>query len=125
MKKPRNDMRARLAALLCAFVVLGGQAFAQCPANSQPPVAQSPSGTNLNANSPITFSWTPSTSSAVTGYVVNIGNGSVGTTVACSATGASANSCTVSSLPVGQYVCAVKATTNVANCELASAGKTF
>jgi len=118
-------MRARFAALLCAVVTLGGEAIAQCPANSQPPVAQSPSGTNLNANSPITFSWTPSTSAAVTGYVVNIGNGSVGTTVACSASGASANSCTVSSLPVGQYVWAVKATTNVANCELGSAGKTF
>jgi hypothetical protein len=119
-------MRARLAALLCAFVALGGQAIVQCPANSQPPVAQSPSGSNLNANSPITFSWTPATSSAVTGYSVIIGmTGVAGTTTACSAGTANAGSCTVSSLPVGQYLWAVKSNTNTANCELISGLKQF
>jgi hypothetical protein len=120
-------MRARVAALLCALVALGGEAIAQCPAGSQPPVAQSPNGGNLNASSPITFSWTPSTSNAVTGYsvfVATTSNTNSGT-IACSATAANASSCTVSSLPVGQYFWAVKATTNTANCELASAGKQF
>src|SRR5438874_1820581 len=105
-------MRYRLAALLCAVTAITGHAFGQCPANSQPPVAQSPSGSNLSTNSPITFSWTPSTSSAVTGYVVIIGiTGTEGTTNACTATGAGSSSCSVNSLPTGQYNWAVKATT--------------
>src|SRR5882757_1547723 len=98
-------MRARFTALLCAFAALGGEAIAQCPANSQPPVAQSPSNSNLNESSPVTFSWTPSTTAGVTGYSVYIGTTSNtnSTTIACSATGATATSCTVSSLPASQY----------------------
>ncbi|HEX7678092.1 MAG TPA: hypothetical protein VF713_08215, partial [Thermoanaerobaculia bacterium] len=104
-------MRARFTALLCAFVALGGEAIAQCPANSQPPVAQSPNGSSLNENSTVTFSWTPSTTSGVTGYSVYIGTTSStgNTTIACSTTGANANSCSVSSLPANQYFWAVKA----------------
>ena len=120
-------MRARLIALLCAVVALGGEAIAQCPANSQPPVAQSPNGSNLNENSPVTFSWTPSTTSGITGYSVFIGTTSNTntTTIACSATGANANSCTVSSLPANQYFWGVKANNTNANCELVSAGRQF
>lgn len=120
-------MRARLTALLCAFVALSGEAIAQCPANSQPPVAQSPSGSNLNENSPVTFSWTPTTTSGVTGYSVYVSTTSStgNTTVACTASGANANSCTVSSLPANQYFWGVKATNTNANCELVSAGKQF
>src|SRR5258706_3489961 len=120
-------MPARLIALLCAVLALGGEAIAQCPANSQPPVAQSPNGSNLNENSPVTFSWTPSTTSGITGYSVYIGTttNTSNTTVACSATGAGSNSCTVSSLPANQYFWGVKANTTIANCELASAGRQF
>src|SRR5216684_735544 len=120
-------MRARFATLLCVSMALGGEAIAQCPANSQQPVAQSLSGSNLNENSPVTFSWTPSTTSGVNGYSVYIGTTSNtnNTTIACSAAGANANSCTVSSLAANQYFWGVKATTTIANCELASAGKQF
>src|SRR5258708_29409532 len=120
-------MRARLIALLCAVVALGGEGIAQCADNDRALVAQAPNGSNLNENSPVTFSWTPSTTSGITGYSVYIGTTSNtnNTTIACSATGAGANSCTVSSLPANQYFWGVKANTTIANCELASAGRQF
>ena len=120
-------MRARFAVLLCAAVALGGQAFAQCP-TSGAPVPQSPIGTNQNANTPITFSWTPATASGVTGYDVLIIAGT--TTLACSVTGANGTSCTgpAAGLPTGQYNWIVRANITSTNCttgQLLSAARQF
>ena len=62
-------MRTRFALLLCAFAAFGGHAFAHMSTGIAP-VPQSPIGTNLNESTPITFSWSPSPTSGVTGYDV-------------------------------------------------------
>ena len=119
-------MRARFAVLLCAVVVLGGQALAQCP-NTGAPVPQSPIGTNQNESVPITFSWSPSTASGVTGYDVFATTGTANSNLICSASGANANSCSgpAAGLSSGQYNWVVRA--NFANCTtgLVSAVKQF
>ena len=90
-------MRIRLAVLLACVAGAATHAFAQgCPPNSQAPIAQSPNNTNVAPPS-VTFTWTASTASGVTGYEVHAGMtvGSAGTV--CNASGASATSCTASS----------------------------
>jgi hypothetical protein len=117
-------MRARFAAVLCAVVVLCGEARAQqCPSGVAP-VAQSPNGTNQSENTPITFSWSPSTTSGVTGYDVYAISGTTNTTLICSA-GANATSCSgpAGGLSSGSYTWAVRA--NFASCNLVSAPKQF
>src|SRR5260221_12204774 len=81
-----------VVAVLALFAAAPG--FAQCPTAASAPVAQSPTG-NIAANATVTFSWTPSTASGVTGYDVVISRNNSGSTIACSATGASAWQCTV------------------------------
>jgi hypothetical protein len=119
-------MRSRFALLLCAFAAFGGHAFAQCPTTGAP-VPQSPIGTNQNEGVPITFSWTPSTASGVTGYdVFAAAVSSSGSTLVCSVAGANANSCSgpAAGLSSGLYNWAVRA--NIASCAgLASAAKQF
>ncbi|MEA2236102.1 MAG: hypothetical protein QOC81_826 [Thermoanaerobaculia bacterium] len=99
------------------MVALAGRALAQCPPSGQP-VANSPSGTNLSEATPVTFTWTPSTAAGATGYDVFAGIGSPTTsaTPVCSASPATASSCTTSNagLPSGQYNWVVRA--NVAGC---------
>jgi hypothetical protein len=109
--------------LLCAVVMIGGQALAQCP-TAGAPVPQSP-GTVQNANVPVTFSWTPTTASGVTGYDVYAGTSATSSLV-CSATGANANSCSgpAAGFSPGQYSWVVRA--NIPSCTaLQSATKTF
>ncbi len=79
-------------AVVCVFAIrLAGQ----CPSGAATP--QSPTGSISNANSPVTFSWTPPTASGISGYDVLIGQGtSSSRTVACSAA-SSASTCTVAS----------------------------
>jgi len=117
-------MRVRFALLLCAFAAFGGHAFAQCPTGIAP-VPQSPIGTNQNESTPITFSWSPSTTSGVTGYDVFATSGTANTTLICSVAGANANSCSgpAGGLSSGQYSWVVRA--NFANCTLQSATKQF
>ena len=117
-------MRARFALLLCAFAAFGGEAFAQCPTGSAP-VPQSPIGTNQNESTPITFTWSPSTSSGVTGYDVFATTGTASATLICSVTGANANACTgpAAGLSSGLYNWVVRA--NFATCTLTSATKQF
>ncbi|HXA17540.1 MAG TPA: hypothetical protein VN380_11140 [Thermoanaerobaculia bacterium] len=107
-------MKTRFAVLLCAIVALGGEAFAQCP-TSGAAVPQAPIGTNQNEGVPISFSWTPSTASGVTGYDV-FATGSPSTTLICSASGANANSCNgpAAGLSAGTYNWVVRA--NLPNC---------
>jgi len=117
-------MRVRFALLLCAFAAFSGAAFAQqCPTGVAP-VPQSPIGTNQNENTPITFSWSPSPTSGVTGYDVFAANGAAQANLVCSAA-ANANSCSgpAGGLSSGQYTWVVRA--NFANCSLLSAGKLF
>ena len=118
-------MRVRLALLLCAFAAFGGYAFAQqCPTGTAP-VPQSPIGTNQLENTPITFNWTPSPTSGVTGYDVFASTGPTNSTLICSVGGANANSCTgpAAGLSAGSYSWVVRA--NLANCTLVSATKQF
>ena len=120
-------MRSRFALLLCAFAAFGGHAFAQCPTTGAP-VPQSPIGTNQNEGVPITFSWTSSTASGVTGYDVFAAavSSSGGSTLVCSVAGANANSCSgpAAGFSSGLYNWAVRA--NIASCAgLASATKQF
>jgi hypothetical protein len=118
-------MNARFAVLLCAFAALGGQAFGQCPTTGAP-VPQSPIATNQNESVPITFSWTPSTTSGVTGYDVFATSGTTNSTLLCSVSGASANSCSgpANGLSSGLYNWVVRA--NVTSCAgLVSATKQF
>ncbi|HEV7487884.1 MAG TPA: hypothetical protein VGQ65_19615 [Thermoanaerobaculia bacterium] len=117
-------MKARIALLLCAFAAFGGHAFAQCPAGNAP-VPSSPIGTNQNESTPITFSWSPSTTSGVTGYDVFATSGTANSTLICSVAGANANSCTgpAGGLSSGLYNWVVRA--NFANCTLQSATKQF
>lgn len=115
-------MRVRFALLLCAFAAFGGHAFAQqCPTGVAP-VPQSPIGTNQNENTPITFSWSPSPTSGVTGYDVYASNGAAQANLICSTT---ANSCSgpANGLSSGQYTWLVRA--NFANCNLLSVTKQF
>src|SRR5216684_3353947 len=107
-------MNVRLAVLLCAVLALGGQALAQCP-TSGAPVPQSPIGANVNANAPVTFSWTQSTASGVTGYDVFASTGNPATLV-CSAASSTANSCSgpATGLSAGTYNWIVRA--NLPNC---------
>ena len=118
-------MNIRSAVLLCAGLAFGGQALAQCPASGAP-VPQSPIGTNQSANVPITFSWTPSTASGVTGYDVFASTGSPSATLVCSA-GSTASSCSgpAAGLTPGTYNWIVRA--NIPNCAsgLQSTGKQF
>ncbi|MEA2417015.1 MAG: hypothetical protein QOI58_3672, partial [Thermoanaerobaculia bacterium] len=117
-------MRTRIALLLCAFAAFGGHAFAQC-ATGTAPVPQSPIGTNVNESTPITFTWSPSPTSGVTGYDVFATTGTANANLICSVTGANANSCTgpAGGLSSGLYNWVVKA--NFANCTLQSATKQF
>ncbi len=117
-------MKARFALLLCAFAAFGGHAFAQCTSGTAP-VPQSPIGSNLNESTPITFSWSPSPSSGVTGYDVFATTGTANATLICSVSGANANSCTgpAAGLSSGLYNWIVRA--NFANCTLQSATKQF
>jgi hypothetical protein len=117
-------MRARFALVLCAAAALGGHAFAQqCPTGVAP-VAQSPNGTNQNEGVPITFNWSPSATSGVTGYDVFATTGNAAATLICSAA-ANASSCSgpAAGVSSGLYTWAVRA--NFANCNLVSAGKQF
>lgn len=118
-----TDLRIRFALLLCAFAAFGVQAFAQCPTGVAPS-PQSPIGTNQNESTPITFSWSPSTTSGVTGYDVFATRGTATSTLICSA-GANANSCSgpPGGLSTGLYNWAVRA--NFVNCTLVSATKQF
>jgi hypothetical protein len=104
-------------------MAIGGQALAQCPTGVAP-VPQSPIGTNQNENTPITFSWSPSPTSGVTGYDVFATAGTANATLICSA-GANATSCSgpAAGLSSGLYNWVVRA--NFANCTLASAAKQF
>ncbi|MEA2325313.1 MAG: large repetitive protein, partial [Thermoanaerobaculia bacterium] len=115
-------MNVRFALLLCAFVALGGQAFAQCPGTA--PVPQSPIGTNQNESTPITFTWSPSPTSGVTGYDVFATSGAANTVPVCSAA-ANATSCTgpAGGFSSGLYNWVVRA--NFANCTLVSTTKQF
>ncbi|MEA2166360.1 MAG: hypothetical protein QOK37_4487 [Thermoanaerobaculia bacterium] len=119
-------MRYRFAAILCAVLAIGGSARAQCPTTGAP-VANSPSGGNLNESTPVTFSWTPATASGVTGYDVFAGIGSpTAGGLVCSASGPNANSCTgpAGGLSGGQYTWAVRA--NFTTCPgLISTSKQF
>ncbi len=118
-------MKTRFAVLLCAVVALGGQALADCPTTGAA-VPQSPISTNQSATTPITFSWTPSTASGVTGYDVVASTGTPTTTTVCSVTGANANSCSgpPTGFAAGQYFWVVRA--NIPSCTaLQSATKSF
>src|SRR3954452_1380177 len=108
---------AVVAAFVCASAV---RLSAQCPGT--PAVAQSPSG-NIAANTTVTFTWTLSPTSGVTGYDVLVNQNGGNPTVACSAAN-TANSCTVSSIPAGgNYAWVVR--TKFSNCNLDSTPKTF
>ncbi len=119
-------MNIRSAVLLCAGLALSGQALAQCP-TSGAPVPQSPIGANVNANAPVTFSWTLSTVSGITGYDVFASTGSPSATLVCSAASSTANSCSgpAAGLSPGTYNWVVRA--NIPNCAagLQSATKQF
>src|SRR5205807_439045 len=89
---PMTRRTLAVVAVLALFAAAPG--FAQCPTAASAPVAQSPTG-NIAANATVTFSWTPSTASGVTGYDILISKNGSGSTTACSATGATASQCTV------------------------------
>jgi len=117
-------MKTRLALLLCAFAAFGGHTFAEQCATGTAPVPQSPIGTNQNEGTPITFTWSPSPTSGVTGYDIFATTGTANPTLICSA-GANANSCSgpAAGLSSGLYNWVVRA--NFASCTLASATKQF
>jgi hypothetical protein len=117
------NMKTRFALFLCAITAVAGQVLAQCPTGVAP-VPQSPIETNQNESTPITFSWSPSTSNGVTGYDVFAANGTANATLICSA-GPTANSCSgpAGGLSSGLYNWIVRA--NFASCTLSSATKQF
>lgn len=83
-------MIRRTLAVMAVVCALAAPLSAQCPTAKAGP--QSPTG-NVNANSPVTFTWTASTASGITGYDVVVARNTANGTVACSAP-ASATSCT-------------------------------
>ena len=119
-------MRARFAVLLCAFAAFGGHAFAQqCPTGVAP-VAQSPSGTNQNENTPITFSWSPSATSGVTGYDVFATTGNSRTRRSSAPSRRERELVQRSAPPVSRRACTPgPSAPNFANCNLVSATKQF
>jgi hypothetical protein len=107
-------------AVACIFAT---HLAAQCPTGAATP--QSPAGSISNANSPVTFTWTASTASGISGYDVLIGQGtSSSRTVACSAA-SNASTCTVANgFPAGGYSWLVR--TKFATCpNIDSSVKTF
>ena len=83
-------MIRRTLAVMAVVCSLASPLSAQCPTAAASP--QSPTG-NVNANSPVTFTWTASTASGVTGYDVLVAHNTANGTVVCSGA-ANATSCT-------------------------------
>src|SRR5689334_3406424 len=92
-------MKARFAVLLLVCAAATPHAFAQCP--TQPATPQSPNNINL-APGNITFSWSLSPASGVTGYEVHAGTTIGSASTVCSANNAT-TSCTASISTAGVY----------------------
>ena len=114
-------MKRRIA-VLAIMAGVSAHAFAQCPPSSTAAVPQSPYNVNL-APGNITFNWTPSTASGVSGYEVWVSNGSTAN-IACTATGAGSGSCS-GSLNANAYSWFVRTKFGTSACTLDSQSANF
>lgn len=113
--------RRTLAVVVAAVCASAIRLSAQCPGTPASP--QSPSG-NVAANTAITFNWTLSPTSGITGYDVLVSHNGGNPNVACSAAN-TATSCTNNSgfSAGGNYAWAVR--TKFSSCNLDSSPKSF
>lgn len=114
-------MIRRTLAVVAFACASAGRLFAQCPGT--PAVPQSPSG-NIAANSAVTFNWSLSPTSGVTGYDVFVQHDNGTPTAACSAAN-TATSCTFANgyNAGGGYAWIVR--TKFSSCNLDSTPKSF
>jgi hypothetical protein len=102
IQSPRRLVRviATVAAVLAFSLLVPLSLHAQCP-TAVPTQISPEQNSGVAANSAVTFSWSPASTSGVTGYDLMIGpTGGTAFTVGCSST---ATQCTISSLPANTY----------------------
>ncbi len=116
------SMRRSMFALTLFCVSLGTRALAQCPSSTAAASPQSPVNMNLAENSPVSFTWGPSSASGITGYDVILASATT-TSIACSA-GPTANNCTASLGP-GSYTWLVRTRTSTCISGFNSDSKQF